>query len=145
MKGVADFMFKMKTLLAAGLVVVVLAGLLFISSAVAQAPPGPRRDRVQQCQGVISQDAVNPILARHRERLQTAQQNMRREEQALHTLLVADATTRAAVDTQIAKSNDARNALARARFDLLWDLRSVIPAQNRDQAFRCAFLLMRRR
>ena len=138
-------MFKAKTVLAAGLVVVVLAGLLFISSALAQAPPGPRRDRAQQCQSVIPQDAVNPVLARHRDRLQTARENMMREERALRTLLVADSTTRAALDTQIAKSNDARNAFARARLDLLWDLRTVIPTQNREQAFRCAELLMRRR
>jgi hypothetical protein len=137
-------MFRFKPLLAAGLVVAVLAGLLVISSAVAQqGPPGSRR--AQQCQSVISQDAVNPILARHRDRLQTARANMGREEQALRTLLVAETTTRAAVDAQIAKSNETRNAFARARLDLLWDLRSVIPVQNREQAFRCAELLMRRR
>lgn len=138
-------MFKAKTVFAAGLVVVVLAGLLFISSALAQAPPGPRRDRAQQCQGVISQDAVNPILARHRDRLQTARESMVREERALRALLVADTTTRAALDAQIIKSNDTRNAFARSRLDLLWDLRTVIPAQNREQAFRCAELMMRRR
>jgi hypothetical protein len=138
-------MFKAKTVLAAGLVVVVLAGLLFISSALAQAPPGPRRDRTQQCQGVISQDAVNPILVRHRDRLQTARENMVREERALRALLVADTTTRGALDAQIIKSNETRNAFARSRLDLLWDLRTVIPAQNREQAFRCAELMMRRR
>ncbi|MGH2397466.1 MAG: hypothetical protein ACRDFW_10860 [bacterium] len=137
-------MFRFKPLLAAGLVVAVLAGQILISSAVAQqGQPGSRR--AQQCQSVISQDAVNPILARHRDRLQTARENMGREERALRTLLVAETTTRAAVDAQIAKGNETRNAFTRARLDLLWDLRSVIPVQNREQAFRCAELLMRRR
>jgi len=138
-------MSRFKVLLASGLIVAVLAGLLMISSALAQQGPPPGARRAQQCQSVISQDAVNPVLGRHRDRLQTARENMGREERALRTLLVADITTRAAVDTQIAKSNDARNAFARARLDLLWDLRSVIPAQNREQVFRCAELLIRRR
>lgn len=137
-------MFRLKTLLAAALVVAVLTGLLIVSSALAQQGP-PSDSRRAQCQSVISQDAVNPVLARHRDRLQTARENMVREERALGALLVADNTTRAALDVQIIKSNDARNAFARARLDLLWDLRSVIPTQNREQAFRCTELLMRRR
>ena len=62
----------------------------------------------------------------------------RREERALRALLVADNATKAALDAQNVKTNEARNALSRVRLDMLWDLRSVIPAQDREMAFRCA-------
>jgi Spy/CpxP family protein refolding chaperone len=69
---------------------------------------------------------------------------MATQERALRSLLVADNSTRAALDAQIARSNDARNAFARARMNALWDLRSVIPAQDRQVAFRCAERLLLR-
>jgi len=88
---------------------------------------------------------VDPILARYRDRLRAAREDLRREERALRALLVADNSTRAAVDAQSQKVIGARNALLRVRLEMLWDLRSVIPAQDRDLAFRCAQALMMRR
>lgn len=123
---------------------VVAAGpLLFISSAVAQpGPPGPSRE---QCQSVLPAQTVDPIVAKYRDRIRTARENLVKEERALASLLVADNSTRAALDTQMTKTNDARNAFARLRLDLLWELRSVVPAQNRELAFRCAERLLLRR
>lgn len=137
-------MHRFKRWFAAGLAVIGVAGLLFVNAALAQqGPPGPRA--APQCQGVLPSQA-DPILAKYRERAQTARDNAMKEERALFALLVADSTTRAAVDAQIAKTNDARSAFAKIRLDMLWELRSVIPAQNREQAFRCAeFSLLRRR
>jgi len=84
--------------------------------------------------------------APERERAQAARDNLMKEERALLTLLVADNSTRPAVEAQTVKANDARVAFTKVRLDLLWELRSVIPAQNRAQAFRCAeFSLVRRR
>jgi hypothetical protein len=132
-------------LLAAGLAVAVTAGLLFVTAALAQpAPPSPQQ-RGPMCQGVLPSQA-DPILAKYRERAQTARDNVMKEDRALFALLIAENTTRAAVDAQTTKANDARSALARVRLDMLWDLRAVIPAQNREQVFRCAeFTLLRRR
>lgn len=127
--------------LAAGLVVAT-GTFLFISTAVAQpGPPGPSRE---QCQSVLPAQTVEPIAAKYRDRLRTARENLAKEERALTSLLVADNATRAALDAQMAKANDARNAFARVRLDLLWDLRAVIPAQNRELAFRCAERLLLR-
>lgn len=127
-------------------VLIVAAGtLLFASTTVAQPgpadPPGPSRE---QCQSVLPSQTVEPIVAKHRDRLRTARENAAKEERALAALLVADNSTRAALDAQMVKANDARNAFARVRLDLLWDLRSVIPAQNRLLAFRCAERLLLR-
>lgn len=137
-------MVRFKSLVVWGLVAGVLAGPIFSGSVLAKQGPPPQR--VQECQAVLPSQTVDPILARYRERLQTARTAMVNEERALRNLLVADATTRAALDSQIARTNDARNAFARVRLDMLWELRFVIPSQDRERAFRCAArLLMRRR
>lgn len=137
---------RLSAVLAAGLVVVFATGLLFVSSALGQQPPPQqspdRRKGEPQCTSVLPRQAVDAILANHREPLRAAAEAMRTQERALHTLLVADNTTRAALDAEIARSNDARNAFARARMNALWDLRSVIPAQDRQVAFRCAQRLL---
>lgn len=127
---------------AAGLVVVFVAGLLSVPSAVAQ--PGPQGPSREQCQSVLPSQAIDPIIAKYRDRLRTARETLVKEERALASLLVADSSTRTALDAQVVKTNDARNAFARVRLDLLWDLRSVIPAQNRELAFRCAERLLLR-
>jgi Spy/CpxP family protein refolding chaperone len=133
--------------LAVGLVVVWATGLLFVSSALGQQQPPPQpsprgQQREQQCAAALPRQAVEAILANHREPLRAAREAMATQERALRTLLVADNTTRAALDAQIARTNDARNAFARARMNALWDLRSVIPAQDRQVAFRCAERLL---
>jgi len=94
---------------------------------------------------VLPEAQVNPIVVKYRDRLTAAREAMIREERALRALLVADASTRAALDAQIVKTEAARTALSRVRLDLLWELRTVIPATNREAAFRCAELLLRRR
>lgn len=128
------------------MVVAALAGVLFAGSAVAQpTPPSPQPRGAQMCQGVLSTQA-EAIVTKYRERAQTARDNMMKEERALLALLVADNSTRAAVDAQTVKAADARMALTKIRLEMLWELRAVIPAQNRAQAFRCAeFSLLRRR
>ena len=129
----------------AGLAVFVLAGLLIVSPGPASAQPGPR-DRLQErCQTVLPQAQVDPIVAKYRDRFTAARESMLREERALRALLIADNATRAALDAQIVKTDAARSALSRVRLDMLWELRSVIPATNREAAFRCAEFLMRRR
>ncbi len=136
---------RSKQVFAAGLAVVVIAGLLFVNAALAQQGPPPGQPRAQQCQGAIP-SAADPILAKYRDRAQAAREGVMKEERALFGLLVADNSTRAAVDAQVTKANDARTAFAKVRLDALWELRSVIPAQNREQVFRCAeFTLFRRR
>lgn len=135
---------QFRTWLAAALAVAVLAGLLFVSSALAQ--QGPQRPSREQCASALPRETVNPVIERYRDRLRSAREAAVREERALRGLLVADNTTRAALDAQIARTNDARNAFARVRLDALWELRSVIPAQNREVALRCAErMLMRSR
>jgi Spy/CpxP family protein refolding chaperone len=98
----------------------------------------------QRCAAVLPRQAAEQILANYRERLRTARENAVREERALRALLVADNSTKAALDAQTLKTNDARNALSRVRLDMLWDLRSVVPAQDRAIAFRCAERLLMR-
>lgn len=133
-----------RTWLAATLAVAVLAGLLFVSSAPAQ--QGPQRPTREQCASVLPRETVAPVIERYRDRLRAAREAAMREERALRSLLIADNTTRAALDAQIARTNETRNAMARVRLDALWELRSVIPAQDREVALRCAArLLMRRR
>lgn len=133
-----------KTWLAAALAVAVVAGLLFVSSAPAQ--QAPQRPSGEQCASALPSETVNPVIDRYRDRLRAAREAAVREERALRGLLVADNTTRAALDAQIARTNDARNAFAQVRLDALWELRSVIPAQDREVALRCAArLLMRNR
>ncbi|MDQ7842652.1 MAG: periplasmic heavy metal sensor [Armatimonadota bacterium] len=109
-----------------------------------QSSPGPR-GWARRCAAVLPRQTVDPIVARYRDRLRAARENLRREERALRALLIAETSTRAAVDAQSQKVIDARNALLRSRLDMLWDLRSVIPPADRDLAFRCAWALMMRR
>lgn len=132
-------------------ILTVVAALLLVSTAGAQpqAPPpqapAPQRPGVEQrCAAVLPRQAAEQIFANYRERLRTARENAVREERALRALLVADNSTKAALDAQTLKTNDARNALSRVRLDMLWDLRSVIPAQDRAIAFRCAERLLMR-
>ena len=127
-----------------GVIFTILAALLLVSTAAAQqqAPP-PQQPRLeQQCASVLPRQAAEQILANYRDRLRTARENAVREERALRALLVADNSTKAALDAQNLKTNEARNALARVRLDMLWDLRSVVPAQDRAIAFRCAERLL---
>lgn len=140
---------RLSAVLAAGLVVVFATGLFFVSSALGQQQPPPQpsprgQSRDQQCESVLPRQAVEAILANHREPLRVAREAMATQGRALRSLLVADNSTRAALDAQIARSNEARNAFARARMNALWDLRSVIPAQDREIAFRCAERLLLR-
>jgi hypothetical protein len=117
--------------------------LLISSGAGAQqpSPPPTFRDR---CAAVLPQSAVQQLVATYRERLRAARETLIREERVLRALLVADAATRAALDAQLAKVNEARAALTKVRADLLWDLRAVVPAQDRPLAFRCAERLLLR-
>jgi hypothetical protein len=135
--------YRVKTAITAGVAVAIVAGLLVAGAAFAQqGPPGPRGP---QCQGVLSTQA-DAVVAKYRERAQAARDGLMKEERALFALLIADNSTRAAVDAQTAKVNDARAVFAKVRLDMLWELRTVIPAQNRTQGFRCAeFSLIRRR
>lgn len=130
---------------AAGLAVLVLAGLLIVSPGPALGQPGPRERLQERCQTVLPQAQVDPIVVKYRDRFTAAREAMVKEERALRALLIADNSTRAAVDAQIVKTEAARTALSRVRLDMLWELRSVIPATNREAAFRCAEFLMRRR
>jgi hypothetical protein len=131
---------------AAGLVVLVFAGLLIVSPDPAMGQPGPRQRIRERCEAVLPQAQVDPVLAKYRDRLAGAREAAVKEERALRALLVADNSTRAAVDAQVLKTEAARSALTRVRLDMLWELRSVIPATNRAAAFRCAeFLALRRR
>ncbi len=134
-------------LYAAGLAVVVVAGLLIMSPGPALGQPGPQNPSREQCEAVLPQAQVDPIVAKYRDRLAAARETMVKEERALFALLVADSSTRPALEAQIVKTEAARTALSRVRLDMLWELRSVIPATNRDIAFRCAErrLFMRRR
>lgn len=134
---------RLQMIVVPGLVAVLVAGLVIVPSAVAQTG-GPGPSRLERCQSVLPRQTVDPILAKYRDRLRTAREAVAREERALRSLLIADTSTRAALDAQIAKTNDARNALARVRLDMLWDLRAVIPAQDRTLAFRCAERLLLR-
>lgn len=138
---------KLSVALAAGLVVVFATGFFFVSTALGQQQPPPQptprgQAREQQCAAVLPRQAVEAILANHREPFRAAREAMVTQERALRSLLVADNSTRAALDAQIARSNEARNAFARARMNALWDLRSVIPAQDRQVAFPCAERLL---
>lgn len=130
---------------AAVLAVLVLAGLLIGPPGPALGQPGPRNRLRERCQAVLPQGQVDPIVAKHRDRFTAAREAMGREERALRAVLLADNSSRAAFDAQLVKTELARTALSRVRLDMLWDLRSVIPATNRAIAFRCAEFLMRRR
>lgn len=131
------------------LILTVIAALVLVSTAAAQQPapaqPRPRRPNLQQrCETVLPRQAVEQIAANYRERLRVARENLVREERALRALLVADNSTKAALDAQSVKANEARAAVRRVRLDMLWDLRAVIPAQDRQVAFRCAERLLMR-
>ena len=129
----------------------VIAALVLVSTAAAQQQttqqqdPPQRPDLQQRCAAVLPRQAVEQIVANYQARLRTARENVMREERALQALLVADNSTKAALDAQNVKANEARNALSRVRLDMLWDLRAVIPAQDRQIAFRCAERMLMRR
>lgn len=129
----------------AGLAVLVLAGLLVVSPDPALGQPGPRERLQERCQAALPQAQVDPIVVKYRDRFTSARDAMVKEERALRALLIAENSTRAALDTQLVKTEAARSALSRVRMDMLWELRSVIPTTNRAVAFRCAELLLRRR
>lgn len=114
-----------------------LTGALSTSLALAQQAP-PSRPGAELCESVLPSRTADPILAKYRERLQTARDNMMREERTLVSLLAAASTTRAAAEAQMTKVNAGRNALSRVRLDMFWELRSLVPVENREQAFRCA-------
>lgn len=134
---------RLQRIFVVGLVVMVVAGLLVVPTAVAQTRL-PARAQVERCQAVLPRQTVDPIVAKYRDRLRTAREAVAREERALQYLLIADNVTRAGLDAQIAKTTDARNALTRVRLDMLWELRSVIPASDRTLAFRCVQRLLLR-
>lgn len=134
-----------------GVIMTIVAALLLVSSAAAQqqspTQPAPQRQRPnlqQRCEAVLPRQAVEQIAANYRDRLRTARENVAREQRALRDLLVADNSTKAAVDAQQARAEAARTAMSRVQVDLLWDLRSVVPAQDRQLAFRCAQVMLRR-
>jgi len=129
--------------LAAGLVVLSGAG-PGVSPVAAQPQAPPAQWPAQRCFSVLPRQTVEPILAKYRDRIRAARGALVKEERALRALLIADNATRAALDAQIAKTIEARNALARARLDALWELRAVIPAQDRALAFRCVERLLLR-
>ncbi len=128
----------------AGLAIALLTGSVPVSTTLAQ-QARPTRPGASQCESVLPSRMADPIVAKYRERLRTARDNMIKEERALIGLLAAENTTRAAAEGQVTRINDARNALARVRLDMLWELRSVVPAETREQAFRCAGRLLFRR
>lgn len=130
------------TIVAPALAAVALAGVLVVPTVTAQ--PGPRGAGRDRCEAVLPRQSVDPIVARYRDRLRTAREGVAREERALQYLLIAENSTRAALDAQIAKTTEARNAFTRARLDLLWDLRPAIPAPDRGLAFRCVERLLLR-
>jgi len=130
---------------AAGLAVFVLTGLLVVSPGPALGQPGPPDRLRERCEAALPQAKIDPIMAKYRGRLTSAREAVMREERALFALLVADSPTRAAVDTQAGKTETARTLYSRVRLDVLWELRSVVPAADREIAFRCAEFLMRRR
>ncbi len=130
--------------LAIGLVLVLGAGVLLASSAQAQPTPAHPRAGQQLCQSVLPAQTTGPIIAKYRDRLRTARVAAVREELALRSLLIADSSTRAAVEAQMAKAAEARNTLTRVRVDVLWELRGVVPVQDRDLALRCAQRLLLR-
>jgi hypothetical protein len=122
-----------------------MVGLLIASPGPALGQSGPRERLRERCRTALPQAQVDPIVAKYRDRLTAAREAMMKEERGLRALLIADNSTRAALDAQIIKTEAARSALIRVRLDMLWDLRAVIPATNREVAFRCAELLLRRR
>lgn len=132
---------RLQMIVVPGLAAALVAGLVIVPSAVAQTG-GPGPSRLERCQSVLPRQTVDPILAKYRDRLRAAREAMAREERALRSLLIADNSTRGALDAQIAKANDARNTYARVRLDILWDLRSVIPVHDRELAFRCVERLL---
>lgn len=100
----------------------------------------------ERCEAVLPEAQAAAIAAKYRDRFAAARDALVREERALRALLVADTSTRAAVEAQMVKTEAARTALSRIRLDYLWELRSIVPAADRGLAFRCArFYLLRRR
>lgn len=133
-------------LFAVGLAVIVLAGLLTVWPDQALGQPGRWARFRERCEAVLPEAQATPIAVKYRDRFAAAREAMIKEERALRALLVADNSTRPALEAQMVKTEAARSSVSRVRLDYLWELRSVIPATNRAAAFRCAqFYLIRRR
>lgn len=130
---------------AAGLAVLILAGLLLVSPEPAQGQPRRWARIRERCGAVLPRTQVDPLAVKYRDRFVAAREALGREERALRALLLADNSTRPALETQIVKTEAARAALARVRLDFLWELRSLVPVMNRAAAFRCARFYLRRR
>lgn len=117
------------------LAVILATGLWFVAD-----PPDafaqPRRER-QQCLTDAQRRQAEPIFDRHRVPLRNARFRVADESRALRRLLIAEGTTRAQLDAQAARVADARNAAQRARLELLWELRTIVPADQRERAMRC--------
>lgn len=132
-------------LVAAGLAVLVVVGLLAVWPDQAAGQPGPRGRAREWCEAVLPEAVVVPIAVKYRDRLVAAREALIKEERALRALLVADNATRQALEAQMVKTEAARTAVTRLRLDFLWELRGVVPASNRATAFRCARYYLRRR
>jgi hypothetical protein len=131
---------------AAGLATLIVAGVLIISSDPVSAQMGRRARVRERCEAVLPETQAAPIAVKYRDRFAAARDALVKEERALRALLVADNSTRPALEARMLKTEAARSAVSRVRMDYLWELRGVIPATNRAIAFRCAqFYLIRRR
>jgi hypothetical protein len=131
---------------AAGLAILMLAGAVLVWPDTALGQMGRRARIRERCEAVLPESQVTPIAIKYRDRFAAAREALVKEERALRALLVADNSTRPALEAQMVKTEAARSAVSRVRLDYLWELRGIIPATNRAAAFRCAqFHLIRRR
>jgi Spy/CpxP family protein refolding chaperone len=117
------------------LAVILATGLWFVADS-RDAFAQPRRERQQRLTDAQRRQA-EAIFDRHRVPLRNARFRVADESRALRRLLVADGTTRAELDAQAGRLAEARNAAQRARLELLWELRTVVPADQRERAMRC--------
>jgi hypothetical protein len=130
----------------AGLAILMLVGVFFVWPDTASGQMGRWARIRERCEAVLPESQVTPIAIKYRDRFAAAREALVKEERALRALLVADNSTRPALEAQMVKTEAARSAVSRVRLDYLWELRSVIPATNRAVGFRCAqFHLIRRR
>jgi Spy/CpxP family protein refolding chaperone len=118
------------------LAVILATGLWFVADSPDAFAQQPRRER-QQCLTDAQRRQAEPIFDRHRVPLRNARFRVADESRALRRLLVAEGTTRAELDAQAGRLAEARNAAQRARLELLWELRTVVPADQRERAMRC--------
>ncbi|MDR5684407.1 MAG: periplasmic heavy metal sensor [Armatimonadota bacterium] len=124
------------SLVALGLAIVVAAGpWLMVNPPEAFAQQS--RARRQPCLTEAQRRQAEAIFDRHRVPLRNARFRVADESRALRRLLIAEGTTRAQLDAQAARLAEARNAAQRARIDFLWELRAVLPADQRERAIRC--------